>query len=368
MRGLTYCDGWFPFPIRGEGSATDTFSEWDGSTTFEVSGIKTPSGSSSKLVEVYGNGSRRPCGFTREEFSAMYWRVRRWELSLPNEETLLSVPSISTSGGYYSGLTWNPTSATAAASTVVATEIDLSKTELNQNVRGSEVGHRWNAADSEWIDTLHDIMLCPGTEMPGTGQQLWAPWDGDLLPIDSVGFDIFPFPWAYLNAGKTATSEDPQSGAYAMTSAQFAFATRTFSDTNDPVASPFVFTDTIFADGKYWPKIGSFWFFAQVQRIATHDEQDGPAPGVVTVSDSDESRYCEAVTAGASGFDLSMELAVPVEIVFLGKTHSFNLAVRSIDAEPFDPAVFTVFPTIRIAAGHYWSQGGIYDEDTGERL
>jgi hypothetical protein len=71
-RGLLFADGFFPFPI-----SRDDVEEWDGSTFYNGA----PSNASDKTTRVVGPFTHRPVGFTLEELSRIFWRVKHWKIT-----------------------------------------------------------------------------------------------------------------------------------------------------------------------------------------------------------------------------------------------------------------------------------------------
>lgn len=106
MRGLTYAEGFVPFPVMTRNKFGDPYEEWDGETYLQYEGKDTTAASSvtDDIVPVTGPGTPYPIGLPLSTFAALYWRPREWKLSVPNEEDLkLSVDSITLYGATAEG-------------------------------------------------------------------------------------------------------------------------------------------------------------------------------------------------------------------------------------------------------------------------
>lgn len=105
MRGLLYADGCFPFCVKEKDQNGNPFQEWDGVTvwqpplpleggepwilyydTYYGENLHIPSGSSEKFVDVIGDGSIRPIGFTREQLAEFVWRADELEYTATHIE------------------------------------------------------------------------------------------------------------------------------------------------------------------------------------------------------------------------------------------------------------------------------------------
>lgn len=353
--------GHFPFCVKRLAEDGAPFEAWDGATyVFNSSNTsKRPSKTESSLVTVYGTHTPYPVGFTLAELMEIFWRCKRFDLSVDGSISVTS-PAITANGGYYTGdpPVWVATSATVPSISLTASNVGPAY------VQGDYTFDAFGGAGTEQPDPpKHKVCMGPFSGIK------WNPYDSSNVYLPPPTLLALGLTFSF-GESDTDSNTDSAEGSSASNSATVAIG----------LDMRLSLEDVIFAEDKYWPRFQSVnpnnKIFADVRRSSEARQPSGDWTNVSEIRIAlyqISSYFNEGIPDGAE-----ISRTIPFEITLSeGNTIAFPVGTwrqvytawaapeTEVD-HPHDASLVPSMPTFKIVCTKWWEYGGIYDENTGQ--
>lgn len=347
--------GRLPWPIREVDEDGEAFQPWDQATFASDYGSEVkPSRYADRFVPVYGPGTSRWIGLTIEEVIFLYYRCRRFVISLEGLENFkIEVPGVTATGGNWDFVddhyVWVPYTATIEGCTVLPV-VDVDSAGVPDRQK-AEVG--WDSIDAE---------------SPGYPENLIndiARRYNIYLSTGSVGENMYDvkFPLAlpyYHQDGRFDGSSE--NGAYVGSDGSLLFAATTSVNAHDIIRGtdglyyPNWLADTEEIAINAWKNTGRVWYTEGSSPTGRNYNIDGTSKSLrVGLRPS----WDTAPTPTA--------LSIPFEVRFPWGTKASSILLMHDPFWDADYDVLPPLPTVVITCDKFWTWHGIYNEATGEK-
>jgi hypothetical protein len=352
VTGLTFADGHFPYPVKRLAQDNQPFEPWDGETFYSGQISK----SSGQMVHTAGQNSYYDIGpLTLEQASFLFWRVTEWEAKLEIDVTAASGPVSVSIAGEVDG------TITGKRGYVVADE------EFYELMRFYEDRHQ---------DLVQERFL----DAPLS--HAWGEIDEDVIPPENVIS-------AYLEDNDL--EELPDSAGYRSWSVLLSVATAGWVREVETTEGTKRYAGIRFkgpvlgSDGFYWARMESFreeLFFAQ----STFDTNEPGAEGNVArlrrfslapdVEGSGTEENGKTLQMGGASFRLHLPSfllpgGVPGYLDCPAVAAIISSYLDIWGTPDYSDVVNVAINTpviIHLTPKKFFTYGGIYDEDSGERV
>ena len=364
----------FPFPIRELAEDGKPFEQWDGSTAAKPADYcsKEPSKSSAQFVDVFGEGSFRPYGFTLSEITELFWRARRWKFSLdPSTTVSISAESVTTQGGHYVYASggWRWVEASVTADSVALSTLDSFEGQI------VEVESGWIFDDAgEFIpDPMGEVRLVQGSSPAMCFDSSGKP-SGVFVDVAGATVASFSASGRKFHSVSWGTNGVP-ARAETIASAELATPGQYFAV---GVPFPFIF-DLIFAEGKYWPRVPALEGNATTQRTGQWLTQSNNPPygdggGVYEYNSAffwtgRRMFYGELDEPQDPQDPIFTGKSVTIQIKAGGKIHNFPVPLYTFENNPdgtkCDQTLIPGGIVLAAEVTQYWPYDGLWDKDSG---